>query len=231
MFSLRGLLLAAGLTAGLAVGASVSAAPLSVTFEGVRPGSGNAGQYNWNSGTTSISGLVYTPFGNGSASANHFVTFCIERNQQINGGSTYTSYSFASLENSPNPGQPMSAETADNLRRMWAEYRDDLDVGTDAERAIKSAAFQHAVWSLVEANSQASVPVSEADYFALFLNSNTWRSGLANLMVMGSGNQQDQLVEFAPLAPDPVPEPGMLALGLLVAPALYLRRKLAAKAG
>ena len=61
--------------------APVVAAPISATFEGVNPGIGNAGQYNWNTGSTTYEGLMYTPIGNGSSYANHFITFCIERNQ------------------------------------------------------------------------------------------------------------------------------------------------------
>ncbi len=207
VFAAAGLVLAAGVA---------SAGPITVTFEGVRPGTGNAGQYNWNSGGTTYAGLAYTPFGNGSASATHFVSFCIERTQTINGGTTYSDYTL-----SPYTG---STGTAFSLRSMWAEFRDDVDVGTDAEKAAKSTAFQHAVWSLIDPSYLPALTANESVYLTAYMNSANWNSGLANLGLMSSANSQDQLVAMLG-APQATPEPGMLALGLLIAPAVYLRRR------
>jgi hypothetical protein len=208
VFAATGMLLAA-------VGAA-SAGPITVTFEGVRPGTGTAGQYNWNSGGTTYAGLAYTPFGNGSASATHFVSFCIERTQTINSGTTYSGYTL-----SPYTG---STGTEYAVRAMWAEFRDDLDVGTAADRAAKSTAFQHAVWSLIDPTYLPALTANESVYLAAYLNSANWNSGLANLGLMSSANSQDQLVAMLG-SPQATPEPGMLALGLLLAPAVYLRRR------
>lgn len=202
-----GVLLAAGVA---------SAGPISVTFEGVRPGSGTAGQYNWNSGGTTHPGLAYTPFGNGSASANHFVSFCVERTQTVSGGTTYSDYTLV----------PFTGTTGSDfaLRAMWAEFRDDLDAGTAAERTAKSIAFQHAVWSLIDPAYLPALTATESVYLSTFMTAANWNSGLADLALMSSPTGQDQLVALVggPLA---APEPGMLALGLLVAPAVYLRRR------
>lgn len=207
VFAAAGVLLAAGVA---------SAAPISVTFEGVRPGAGTAGQYNWNSGGTTYDGLLYSPFGNGSASANHFVSFCVERTQTISGGHTYSDYTLV----------PLTGATGSDhaLRAMWAEFRDDLDAGTDAERAAKSAAFQSAVWCLIDPAYLPALTVQESTYLSTYMTAANWNSGLANLAFLHSENSQDQLVALvgSPLA---TPEPGMLALGLLVAPAVYLRRR------
>lgn len=207
VFAAAGVLLAAGLA---------SAAPITVTFEGVRPGTGSAGQYNWNSGGTTYDGLAYTPFGNGSASATHFVSFCIERTQTISGGHTYSDYTLV----------PFTGTTGSDhaLRAMWAEFRDDLDTGTDAEKAAKSAAFQSAVWCLIDPNYLPALTAQESGYLSTFMTASNWHSGLANLAVMASPTGQDQLVALLG-APVATPEPGMLALGLLVAPAVYLRRR------
>jgi hypothetical protein len=200
----------------LAAAGVASANPITVTFEGVRPGSGSAGQYNWNSGGTTYAGLAYTPFGNGSASATHFVSFCVERTQTISGGTTYSDYTLV----------PVTGTTGTDfiLRSMWAQFRDDLDVGTDAERAAKGAAFQTAVWQTVEADYLPAMTTAEAGYLSTYLNSANWHSGLANLAIMHSPNSQDQIVALqgGVLA---TPEPGMLALGLLLAPAVFLRRR------
>lgn len=224
-------------TAGLilaGIAAPVTASPTSVSFEGVTPGIGSAGQYNWNTGSTNYEGMVYTPFGNGSSSANHFVTFCIERNQFISGGSTYGGYHFSTLGGSPVPGPAMSSSTADALRAMWAEFRDDLDVGPD--QAARSAAFQEAVWHLMDSNYNPSPSMSaNTDYYSTYLNSANWHSGLANLAAIVNGNQQDQIFQlkqgYTVINGEitATPEPTTLVIGLLVAPALYLRRRFAAQ--
>lgn len=202
-----GVLLAAGVA---------SAGPISVTFEGVQPGRGSAGQYNWNSGGTTYAGLAYTPFGNGSASANHFVSFCVERTQFISGGPTYSDYTLT----------PYTGTTGTDfaLRSMWAEFRDDLNVGTDAEKAAKSTAFQSAVWCLIDPSYLPALTAQESTYLSTYMTAANWNSGLANLALMHSPTSQDQLVALVG-TPVATPEPGVLALGLLIAPAVYLRRR------
>lgn len=206
-------------------GSPAAAAPITVSFEGVSPGIGNAGQYNWNSGATNFAGVVYTPFGNGSLSANHFVTFCIEQNQHIGGGTTYGNYSFSNLEDSPVPGPAMPASAPDDIRAMWAQYRGGVD--TNAE----SAAFQHAVWHLVDPSYNPSLSGSELSFYNTYLNSGSWLSGLANLATMVSSSNQDQLLElqrgyFVDGGGNIVtPAPATLAIAALMAPALLLRRR------
>jgi hypothetical protein len=228
--------LSAAVGAALAVAAAATAAPITVHFEGVGPGSGSAGQYNWNTGATHHIGVVYTPHGNGSASATHFITFCIERDQFISGGSTYTNYQFNTLAGSPVPGPAMPAAVANALRAMWAEYRDDLDTGTAADKAAKSAAFQHAVWRLLDPAYNPGLGGAELGHYTTFLNPATWNSGFANLITITSPDKQDQLLElrrgFAP-GPDgriqAVPAPAALLTALVFTPAVLLRRRLAAK--
>lgn len=213
--------------AGLLLGGIATAAPLSVTFEGVGPNVGNAGQYNWNTGSTTYAGLVYTPYGNGSLSANHFVTFCIEQTQHVSGGSTYSGYQFALLTGGPVPGPAMSPATADALSMMWAEFFDTLDT------AAESAAFQHAVWHLVNPNHNPSLSAVQDGYFDEYLDPLNWKSGHANLALMRNGSQQDQIFQlkggYTVVNGNivPAPEPGTLLLGLLVVPAVAagLRRK------
>lgn len=233
MTSLRGFWLAMfGLVA--AGGPPAVAGPITVTFEGVSPGSGNAGQYNWNSGATTHAGMVYTPHGNGSSSANHFVAFCIERDQHISGGTTYTGYRFSTLPVSPVPGAGMGAATADAIRSMWAEFRDDLDAGTAADRADKSAAFQHAVWHLLDGAHSPGLGGAKLGYYTQFLTPGNWVSGKANLATIISANSQDQIIELTPgtnVVNNQLvtPEPASLVIGLLVAPAVLLRRRLATR--
>lgn len=188
---------------------------VSVRFDGVHPGNGSAGMYNWTS-NGHYAGLVYA-----DPNANQFVTFCIERNEFTS--SSWQPYTLRSLEDAPNPGPHMSHSTADALRGMWAQYFADVNTADEA------AAFQNAVWYLLSNGSYSSILNSgQQGYFNNYTNSATWQSGLANLAVLSNSGFQDQLVQVTPpVANATTPEPGMLALGLLVIPAVLLRRKLA----
>lgn len=215
--------------AGLLIGSLATAAPLSVTFESVTPGIGSAGMYNWNTGGTTYNGVVYTPV---AGDPTHFITFCIQQNQYISGGATYTNnYHFAPLTAAPvgAGAVPMSASTAEALEKMWAQFFGTLDTADEA------AAFQNAVWHLVSGyNPSLSAGVDE--YYDEYLNPANWKSGRANLIAITSGENQDQILQIKPgyQVIDgnivPTPEPTTLALGLLAAPAvvLGLRRKRAA---
>jgi hypothetical protein len=221
-----------GALAALLLGGAATAAPVLVTFEKVSPGIGSAGQYNWNTGGTTYDGMVYSPYGNGSLSANHFVTFCIEQNQFINPNTAYSGYEFALLTDGPSPGPAMSSGTADALSMMWAEFFGSLDT------AAESAAFQQAVWHLLNPGySPTPTPVAVVDgyvdYYSLYLDPANWKSGKANLGLLKNGGQQDQIFELKKgyTVVDgnivPTPEPGTLLLGLLVVPAVAvgLRRR------
>lgn len=199
---------------------------IDVKFTGVHPGQGSAGMYNWTTGNTTYSGLVYA-----DPATNSFVSFCIEQSQHTN--SSFQPYTLHLLEQGPNPGPHMAPGTADALRAMWAEFRDDAD---DSNAA--AAAFQNAVWHLL--NNPHIVPVANpgspsllaggSTLFDQFINPYNWNSGFANLAVMSNNGLQDQLVQVTFNAePTPTPEPGMLALGLLVLPAILLRRRLMKK--
>lgn len=221
--SLAGLVLICGLAVGSAQGS-----PVTATFEKVGPGVGNAGQYNWNTGSTTYAGILYTPFGNGSSSANHIVMFCIEQDQFISGGTTYNNYQFASLVNAPVPAPHMTAAAAADIASMWAEYRSTVDTNNE------SAAFQHAIWHLVDPSYNPSLSGAVLGYYNTYLNSSTWQSGQASLAAMIHPQYQDQVFELKDnyiVGPDgnivQVPAPATLAVALLIAPALLIRRRLA----
>jgi hypothetical protein len=213
-----------------------AASPITVTFEKVGPGIGNAGQYNWNTGSIAYEGILYTPYANNSSSQNHIVMFCIERNQFINNNTTYSGYHFANLENAPVPGTVMSSAIANAIRAMWAEYRDDLNVGTTTEKNEKSAAFQHAVWRLLDPSYNPSLSGNTLNNYNAFLNPSNWKHGLANLAAIVHSQHQDQIFELERgyiVTPGGnlllVPAPATLVIAVLIAPALVLRRRLATK--
>ena len=220
MSSFRPTTLAALLVTGLAV-SPAAANPIAVTFGdtvnmrymGVTPGHGGDGLYNWSTGHTTYSGLVYSDPDN-----NTLGTFCIERSQDLASG--MRPYQLVTLEQAPT-NHHMSPASANALRMMWAEYFDDVNTNDEA------AAFQNAVWHLVDGsyNSPYASGSHVDNLYDLYLNASTWNSGYASLGVLSHANLQDQLVPLRPAAD--TPEPGMLALGLLVLPAVYLRRKLA----
>ncbi len=212
------------------------ASPLTVTFEGVSPAVGNAGQYNWNTGAVNHNGILYTPNANGSSSLNHFVAFCMEQSQNVSPDTTYAgNYSFSNLETSPSPGPVLTVSTANKVRAMWAQYRGGLDTGTSADKANKSAAFQHAVWHLVDSSYNPTL----GGYYTGYLDSSSWQSGLANLATLVSDGKQDQIFELRSgfIVQNgqitEIPEPATLAVfgGIAVAGAFgYRRRKAAATA-
>ena len=223
------------LVIGLATSVTpATASPLTVTFEGVSPAIGNAGQYNWNTGAVHISGILYTPNLNGSSSLNHFVAFCMEQSQNVTAGTTYTGdYAFSNLETSPSPGPVLTASTANDIRAMWAEYRGGLDT------ADESAAFQHAVWHLVQPSYNPTLGGTVGGYYNTYLTSSSWQSGLANLATLISDSKQDQIFELRRGFVvqngqiTEVPEPATLAVfgGIALAGAFgYRRRKAAATA-
>jgi hypothetical protein len=160
--------------------------------------SGQTGVYNW---TRTGGDHVGTPTGN-------FSTFCIELNQHISFGGSYT-YTVMKLEDAPNPGLPepgvngMGAVKAANLKKLWAAYRDSI--GTDA---VKAAAFQVAVWEVVYEDI-GTYDTSAGDFYINTVSStansvrtqaNTWLNFLssltmqANLAALSSESYQDQLV-------------------------------------
>jgi hypothetical protein len=65
----------------------------------------------------------------------------------------------------------------------------------------------------------------------MFLTPTNWQSGMANLLEISNGGRQDQILEMNGAYVLETPEPGTLLIGLLLAPAVYLRRRLSAKAG
>jgi hypothetical protein len=228
MTSLRGhCLVALGLAVGMAAfGPPASASPITVTFMGLGPSVNNAGQMNWNTGSTAYSGIQYTA----PVTPLHFVTFCTERGQTIAPG-TYTDYQFENLTATPLPGPVMSAATAVDIRMMWAEFRDDVNTGSAADVANKSAAFQQAVWHLLDASYNPSLSGAVLTYYDTFRTSSNWHSGLANLASLVHPLHQDQIVElqagFGVINNNvqQVPEPATLVVGLLLAPAVLLRRR------
>ncbi|MCS7271465.1 MAG: hypothetical protein NZ703_10295 [Gemmataceae bacterium] len=196
---------------------SAVAAPVTVTFNGVGPGYSPAGQYNWTSSGT-IAGLVYS-------SGNNFATFCIEQTQYITPGTTYQ-YQFAPLTNAPNPGPVLSVAQANALRAMWAQYRSGVDTNDEA------AAFQHAVWHIVDPLYNPSLSGSVLSFYNQYLNSATWTSGYANLAAMVHPHYQDHIVEIqrgwwvnqqGDL--EPIPAPASLVVGLLLGVTLLAGRR------
>jgi hypothetical protein len=195
------------------------AAPITVTFHNVNPGHGAAGQYNWSTATT-IPGLVYT-------SGNSFATFCIEQNQYISPNTTYSNYLFTNLSNSPNPGPHLSSTQIDSLKAMWAQYRSSVDTADEA------AAFQHAIWRIVDPTYNPSLSGNVLSYYNQYLNSANWTNGYANLIAMVHPKHQDHLVEIqqgwrvnqqGDL--EPVPAPATLGVGLVLGIALLVRQRL-----
>ncbi len=201
--------------------APLYAGPVTVTFNNVSPGYSPAGQYNWTLGGPNIPGIVYT-------SGNNFATFCIEQTQYIWLGQTYSGYQFTTLTNAANPGPTITPQEASNLQQMWAEFRHTI--GNDNDKA---AAFQHAVWHLVDSSYNPSLSGNVLTYYNQYINPANWNSGYANLIAMVHPRHQDQILElrrgyrvnqFGDI--EPVPAPATLAVGLLMVGGWLVRRRM-----
>jgi len=192
-----------------------------------------AGQYNFTGATGAISG--------------DFHTFCLEM-QAIRPGDTPT-YDVVELTSGPSPkgpgaeNGPMSGQSANYLRELWANRHDDA---TDTSLALdqqrdNAAAFQVAVWELVYdtdlslTDSAGGFHVSDApsDVFTL---ADDWLNELdgegpmqSNLRALSSESYQDQLVVTGPTDTPAVPTPSAMggagALLALIGVARWRRPK------
>jgi hypothetical protein len=148
-----------------------------------------------------------------------FESFCVDLNEFVRVGSTYD-YTIKTLESSPNPdpGSPagMGTARANALRRLWWQYRSDVEVGTTDQRNIKAAAFQLSVWEIVFesptvtpglpsfnlATGTFQLLTSTTNYNSILSKTVTYLTaasnlsgfGESNLVVLSMPNGQDQLV-------------------------------------
>lgn len=148
-----------------------------------------------------------------------FESFCVDLNEYVKVGNTYN-YTIKTLESSPNPdpGSPsgMGTARADALRRLWWQYRADVEIGTTDQKNIKAAAFQLAIWEIVFetptltsglpsfnlATGSLQLLSSTANYNSILSKTVTYLSAASNLsgtgepmlVVLSMPNGQDQLV-------------------------------------
>jgi hypothetical protein len=146
----------------------------------------------------------------------NYSSFCIEHNQSVYFGGTYQ-YQTHSLEGSPNPGfgTGMSADQADQIRRLWAADRRSLSTDN-----VKTAAFQEAIWFILDPNFLVDAVVqSQVDIYLADSKNTTYAK--ANLVALTNSVYQDQVVElkdgwmvnpFGEVVPTPVPPTLVLVL-------------------
>jgi hypothetical protein len=185
--------------------ATSSYTTVGVTFNGSNLGSVIAGPEMWHQtgGTTLL----------GDANGD-FLTFCVEINQDVHLGGTYSFYT-GTVQSAPTPGNPipgssgMGATKAALLDELWDRHYADI---TDAN---SGAAFQVAVWDIVydadfnlnSGNFKAYGNTAATTLAATWLtdiNTNNTPYGNPNLIAIKSDCYQDQ-VTFGPPVLSPPP--------------------------
>lgn len=165
-----------------------------------------------------------------------FTTFCIEMNQEINFGGTYT-YDVVSLDKGgthfAGPGVGMGAARADLISELWGRHYSEI-VGNDT-----AAAFQIAVWEIVEDSNNRNLRAgqfrirdagtrSAPAYVSLaqqWLDSLNGHGPKAVLEAISSREHQDQVFYKGAASAVPLPAAVWGGLGLMSAVgALRLRR-------
>jgi hypothetical protein len=208
---MRSLSLAASAVATLALAAVATATPVTVTYNGVSPNktvslsktSGVSGSFNnYTAGLVNLTGAASNP----TTLRGAFTAFCIDINQSISNGNTYTNFNTALLQDAPIPTSPMGAAKADQISQLWANERSLLS------SSDSYAAFQVAVWEIVNDTG-------------LSLTGGTFRAASGTVRTLaqsyldkvdGNGPRASLYAIASPTAQDfVVPAPGAAALGLM----------------
>lgn len=209
---MRSLSLAVSAVAALALAAVATATPVTVTYNGVSPSrsvslSKNSGGSfdNYSAGLNNLTGAVSNPADLRGA----FTAFCIDINQSISNGSTYTNFNTAALQDAPIPTSPMGASKADKIAQLWFNERSILS------SADSYAAFQVAIWEIV---NDTGLSLTGGTFRAAsgtvrtlaqgYLNKIDGTGGRTALYAISSPTKQDFVVPT-------IPAPGAAGLGLL----------------
>ncbi len=168
--------------------------------------------------------------GDASNPTGDFKSFCVELDQTLSLGNTFT-YEIIATSEGPKPGLalgagPMGQTKADMLAKLWAAHFDQALLSN-----ANAAAFQVAVWEIVY---DGNLDLFDGGFQARYTNlgsapvfvqtAQSWLDGLGNLTemaalrVMSNGSRQDQLVM--------VPLPAAAWAGLSLIGAVAMRRKL-----
>ncbi len=158
--------------------------------------------------------------GDPSLLAPAFTGFCIDLNQTIQVGNSYT-FTASPLEAAPVPGGGMGSVKANQLRELWGRYQ----LLTTTGSSTNAAAFQIAVWEIVfdSGLDLASGAVQVGGHSATLTLAQGWLNSLngdvtkyaGNVYALTSASGQDMIV----------PTPGSLALLGLAGLAIARRRR------
>jgi hypothetical protein len=210
---MRPLSLTVSAVAALSLAAVATATPVTVTYNGVSPSktvslSKNSGGTfsNYSAGLVNLTGAV----SNQADLRGAFTAFCIDINQSISNGNTYSDFNTAALQNAPIPTSPMGAAKADQIAQLWYNERSILS------SADSYAAFQVAIWEIV---NDTGLSLSGGSFRAASSTVRTLAQGYLN-KVDGTGGRSSLYAIASPTAqdfvvPGPIPAPGAAALGLM----------------
>ena len=211
---MRSLSLTVSAVATLALAAVATATPVSVTYNGVSPSKSvslsknSGGTYsNYTAGLNNLTGAV----SNQSDLRGAFTAFCIDINQTISNGNSYTDFNTTALQSAPIPTSPMGAAKADQISQLWYNGRSILS------SSDSYAAFQVAIWEIV---NDTGLSLSGGTFRAAsgsvrtlaqgYLDKIDGIGGRTSLFAIASPSTQDFVVPTAL-----VPAPAAAGLGLL----------------
>lgn len=209
---MRSLSLAVSAVAALALAAVATATPVTVTYNGVSPSrtvslsKNSGGSYsNYTVGQSNLTGDVSNPADLRGA----FTAFCIDINQSISNGSTYTNFNTAALQDAPIPTSPMGAAKADQIAQLWFNERSILS------SSDSYGAFQVAIWEIVNDSGLSltggafrAASGSVRTLAQSYLDKIDGVGGRASLYAISSATKQDFVVPL-------IPAPGAATLGLM----------------
>lgn len=208
----------AGLFVALVAAPSTHAAFVTATFNNVDPGKQIEFRQDWSSTYTSAWAGQYNFINATGGITGSFFGFCIDIDQAVSHGQIIN-FDKKNLAEAPIPGTAMGAFRASLIMDLWELFFDSIYLGNDYYDDVKAAAFQVAIWEIINEygiNGVSDVPSLDVASGAFKMKNtssttndiinqaNAWLNDsrlngsgtLANLVALTNNYKQDFVVEL-----------------------------------